>query len=407
MAEGEISFKGRISERERRNLAILEALRKKGPIARGEISKITGLNIVTVSNYVQHYIKEGLVVEKGMDISTGGRKPGLIGLNFKAGYVVGIDLGTMDLPQVNMTAVLTDLATNVIKKVRSERPKEEMEKVISRSSDLIDETIKKSQVELKKIRGIGIGIAGVIDMRAGTVRDTSRDGTTSSFLSLKNAVEQKYGIPAYVGNDATYAAFGETKVGLATEVENMIYMYSDVGCGLIINGEIYYGITGSAGELGLNLVEEDLTWTKSLPFFKLGSVDLGIPDQARKLLEQGVSSNISELVRGDLNKISIDTVIEAAKDGDKLAMDLLENAGINLGIRIAYLVNLINPEVVVIGGGVERAGSLFLDPIRKTVRRHAFEEASSTVRIVPSQLGEDAVALGAASIVIREVFAQA
>ncbi len=400
-------FRSRTSERERRNLHILEAIRKRGPITRGEISNAAGLNIVTVSNYIKHYIETGLVVEKGVDTSTGGRKPGLIGLNAKAGYVVGVDLGTMDTPQVNMTAVLTDLATNVVAKVKKTRPKEEMEKVIFRSIDLVDEVIKKSEEAQNRIGGLGLGIAGVIDARAGTVRDTSRDGAMTSYLSVKNLVEERYGIPAYVGNDATYAAFGETKVGLGADVESMLYMFSDVGCGLIMNGEIYYGVTGSAGELGLNILEEDLTWAQALPFFKVGGVDLGIPDQARKVLKEGVASKISELVGGDLDKITSDIVIAAARDGDKLATELLENAGVNLGIRIAYLVNLFNPEVVVIGGGIERAGSLFLEPVRKTVRRYAFEEAANTVKIVPSQLGEDAVALGAASIVIREVFAKA
>jgi len=108
-----------------------------------------------------------------------------------------------------------------------------------------------------------------------------------------------------------------------------------------------------------------------------------------------------------LNKLSIDNIIEAAKSGDTLAIDLLEDAAVNLGVRVAYLVNLFNPEIVIIGGGVEKTGSLFLEPLRRTVRKWAFEEPANIVKIIPAQLGTNSVALGAASIVIRHVFVNA
>jgi len=99
-------------------------------------------------------------------------------------------------------------------------------------------------------------------------------------------------------------------------------------------------------------------------------------------------------------------IIEAAKAKDKIAVEIIENAGVNLGVRIAYLINLFNPEVVVVGGGIEQAGELLLGSVRKTVRQLAFEEPANTVKIVPSRLGDSAVALGAAALVLREIFAQ-
>ena len=130
-------------------------------------------------------------------------------------------------------------------------------------------------------------------------------------------------------------------------------------------------------------------------------MDLGILSQARRILEDGVESKINKDLPAEITTAA---VLEAAREGDRLAIELIEDAGVALGMRIAYLVNVINPEIVIIGGGVERAESLLLNPVRKMVRKYAFEEAASAVRIIPSCLGEDAVSMGAAGFVIRTVF---
>ena len=136
-------------------------------------------------------------------------------------------------------------------------------------------------------------------------------------------------------------------------------------------------------------------------------MDLGITAKAKEILsKEGAKSKILDLAGGNAPHINIDMVIEAAKAEDKTAIHLLEEAGQHLGTRIAYLVNLFNPEIVVIGGGVERAGEFFLGPVRKAVRELAFEEPANTVKIVPSRLGDSAVALGSAALVLREIFAQ-
>ncbi|MBU4304184.1 MAG: ROK family protein [Candidatus Omnitrophica bacterium] len=398
-------FKDQIlSDRERKNLDILEVIRRYGPVTRTEISRITKYNIVTVSNYVNNYIKKDLVVEKGLDISSGGRKPTLVELNSRNCFVIGIDIG----PE-SIIAVLTDLSLNMITKVRKPRPKEAMEEVVSKSIELIYDVIEKSQIEAKKIRGLGIGISGIIDAKAGTVRDTDplRGKTAASYISIKNLIEREFGIPTFVGNDATVAAFGEKRIGLDAEIENVLYMFSDVGCGIIIKGEIYAGAGGSAGEVQLNLNNEADEFTKELGFFRPGSVNLGIVDAAATAIKEGKDTKIKELADGKPENINADMVIEAARQNDPLAMQILEKAGLNLGIRIAYLINLFNPEIVILGGGMEKAGDLIIEPIKRMVRRLAFEEPASMVRIIPSRLGENSVSLGAASLVIREIFIHA
>ena len=394
-----------LSDRERKNLDILEVVRRYGPVTRTEISRITKYNIVTVSNYVNNYIKKDLVIEKGLDISSGGRKPTLVELNSRNCFVIGIDIGPM-----HIIAALTDLSLNMITKVKKSRsPLESMEEVVSKSIELIYEIIEKSQVEAKKIRGLGIGISGIIDAKAGTVRDTDpkRGRTAASYISIKNLIEREFGIPTFVGNDATVAAFGEKRIGLDAEIENVLYMFSDVGCGIIIKGEIYAGAGGSAGEVQLNVGEDVEDLPKDVGLFRPGSINLGIVDAARAAITQNKPTKLREMCDTNTQSVTADMVIDAARQGDKIAIEILEKAGLNLGVRIAYMINLFNPEIVILGGGMEQAGDLILEPIKRMVRRLAFEEPASMVRIIPSRLGENAVSLGSASLVIREIFIHA
>jgi len=177
---------------------------------------------------------------------------------------------------------------------------------------------------------------------------------------------------------------------------------------IIIKGEIYCGAGGSAGEMQLMVDNPEMPLKNdNLSYLRPWGVDLGITEEAKNILSKEKSdSKILDIAGGDLDNLTADIIIEAAKAKDKIAVEIIENAGVNLGVRIAYLINLFNPEVVVVGGGIEQAGELLLGSVRKTVRQLAFEEPANTVKIVPSRLGDSAVALGAAALVLREIFAQ-
>ncbi len=156
-----------------------------------------------------------------------------------------------------------------------------------------------------------------------------------------------------------------------------------------------------------NEIDTQDVWIGNISALKPWAAHLGIPDSARVAIREGAISRLSDMAGGDLEKITMCAVFEAAKGGDKLAMEIVQKAGERLGIRIAFLVNLLNPGAVVIGGGIEAAGPLLLESVKKMVRVYAFEEMANAVKIVPSRLGEDAVALGAAALVIRDTFANA
>lgn len=397
-----------LTEREEKNLRLLELIRQKGPMTRTELSHGTGLNIVTVSNYVADFIKRGLVVERGFDVSTGGRKPMLVELNAKAGYVIGMDLKPMGSAQA-MTGIITDLRGTVVHQMARPRAVDSMEEVLTHGGEMVRELMRTSPVDSKKILGVAIGVSGVVDERAGTVRDTSNRGMRTSYLAFQDRLESELKRPVLVGNDATFAGYGEYRLGLDRQVENMVYLYSDVGASLVIHGHVYWGSCGSAGEVGVLLPSEEdyLTWIKSPPFVLSNVWDLGLPSQAKKFIHEGHATSIQTLAQGEVDAINLNTVIQAAQDGDQLARELLEHAAMQLGIRIAYFVNLLNPEVVVIGGGIERAGSLLLEPVWRAVKKYSHEEMASLVDVLPAQLGESGVALGAACWVIQSVFIQA
>lgn len=394
-----------LTDKERKNLAILEVIRKNGPISRTDISKLTELNIVTVSNYVNHYIKKGLVIEGELDESTGGRKPVLVELNPKAGYIVGVGLNMM-----SMVGVLVDLEINVIAEVKKERLPENSERVVQQMVDLAAEIIEKAEIDKTKIVGVGVGVPGIIDERGRTIRwpQSLGDKDVSVCTSIKDTFEKRLGIPAFVENDANAAVLGEKWLGLDRDVRHMVYMFSGVGCGVLINEEIYRGATGAAGELGITSPHASKDYTFKIAT-QLGrwEMDIGMVRSSQEKMEKGEASCLKDYVKGELEKINFKDIIRAVKAKDPLALKVVEQAGQDLGRKIAFIVNLLNPEVVVIGGGIEDCGAPLLDAIKNTVKEWSVEEAATQVKIIPSAFGENAVALGVVGIVAREVFAQA
>src|SRR3989338_839211 len=396
-----------LSDKQRKNLSILELVVKHGPISRTEISRQTGLNIVTISNYINEFIEGELITEKGFDVSTGGRRPTLVELNTKFGYIIGVGLTAL-----NIVGILVDPKMQVICEVKKERPSDNSEVIIDKLVETVEEILAKSKIEPGKVKGLGIGIPGVIDVEGQTIRRLGAMGLSMvsiSGISLKDIFEKEFDIPTLVEHDAACAVFGERWFGFESEIKDMIYMYTGVGCGLIVNGQIYRGSKGSAGEVGIfNPASQD-SETRRQESLGLGTweLDLGIGHYANEAINKGTKSRIFELAGNSPEKISLNLVIEASRTGDKLANELLENAGGQLGKKIAFLVNLLNPEVVVIGGGIEQAGSVFMDSVKRTVHSWAREENIRNLRIVPARLGGNAVAMGAACLVLQRIFMNA
>ena len=396
-----------LTDRERKNIILLDVIRRNGPIAKTDISRITQFNIVTVSNYVEHYIDQKLVVEKGLDISSGGRRPELVELNAAWGHLVGVEIGP-----THILAMVANLSPSIIHKLKVARPEGHMEVVITEAVKLVRKVIDESKIPQAQIKGIGLGISGVIDRNAGTIRDTDsqRGKTVGSYATAKGILEKEFRVPVSVGNDASLAALAEKKLSLRIDDENVLYFYSDVGSGIIANNDLFWGSSWSAGEIQLNLDNLDglelEPWVKQTDFFKSYGLDLGMTARAREAAKKDPKTKMLELAQKNPEKIDINIVYEAAKRNDPLAVKIVEEASTRLGLKVAYLTNFFNPEVVVLGGGVERGGEIALNGIRRVVKQLAMEESSGIVKIILSRLGEDAVAYGAVCLVTQELFAE-
>jgi len=415
------SIKGeRMTEKERRNLDILNTVRRATEISRADISRNTGLNIVTVSNYVNSYVRKGLIQEGGLDVSTGGRRPELVRLNPDYGYVIGIDLGAPHIMKdTSIIGIGMNIASKQIIKEKVQKEKESVDKFIDKVIDLIGRLIKNSKLPKDKFVGVGLGIWGVLDRYKGIVRYTPEGGGVMSYLELQDKIERKFNIPTIVEHDAMVAALGEkwSGIGLEPGVENILFICSDSSAGIIIRDELYYGASKSAGELNLSSPDASPSEggaVKCWASYDYGccmrsrGIDLGISQAAKNLFteKKDLKSLILDIAEDDIDKITFDVVIKAADKNDKTAIQLLEEAGAYLGAKVAYLINLFNPEAVVIGRGIEKAGNIFFDALRKSVDRWAFEESAKVARVIPASLGEDSVAVGAGALVTQKVFSK-
>jgi len=398
------------SEKEKRNIEILDILRKSGPISRSDISQEMGINVVTISNYIDDFIKRNLVYEKELDVSEGGRRPVLLDLNPRAGFAIGVGLNLM-----NMVGLLVDLKGNIITKTQVSRPQASVKEVSECLLEIVREILRRSKGYAENIKGIGVGIAGLINKKDGSIHWPQKMDHYYTYASvdlpLKGLMEKEFNLPTLIENDATSACFGEHWLDLEEGYKNVLYMFSGVGCGIMINGEVYRGSLGYAGEVSVyNYKEQDLfnCQAGNPCFIKRWEMDLGIVDDLKSILakEKEKAGEFFRVTSTKMESVDLKSIFIASRAKNETAVLVLEGAARRLGIKIAYLVNLLNPQVVVIGGGFEEAGEGFLNKVRSTVMDWAFRQATSDLKIVYSQLRENAVAMGAASLVLERTFAQ-
>lgn len=396
-------MRNKLNNRQLNETLILNAIRRDSTISRTDIAKMTGLSGATVTKFVDNLIQIGFVREDGYDDSRGGRRPTLLKLVPEASFAAGVELGA-----ANLRAVVIDLeakiVTKIIKKTKADEGKE---KVFKRIVEIIHQVIDASGLEKEKIKGIGVGISGIVDHQKGICLFCPNIKGWEN-VPVKRLLEEKFGMEVSIDDSSRMAALAEHWCGLAREVENFIFVNVGVGIGsgIFANGQLYRGSRGTAGELGHTTIDENGPRCQCGNRGCLETLVSGpaIIRRTRERLEEGVVSLVDKMSGGDFAKITPELVAQAARKGDKLAFNIMEKTGQYLGTGIANAVNLFNPELVIIGAGISRAGDLFLDTVKRTVKARALHTASTSVDIKLSELGDTTAAQGTAILVLKEIF---
>ncbi|MGD0353646.1 MAG: ROK family protein [Dehalococcoidia bacterium] len=271
--------------------------------------------------------------------------------------------------------------------------------VINRLSSAINRSIAQGRFKKTELMGIGIAVAGILDTRRGMV-STSPNLPGWRNVPLRDIIAARSGLATYLINDASAAALGEQRFGAGRGFDNLLYLTvsTGIGGGIIINGELYSGADGCAGELGHMTIEANGPQCHCGNFGCLEALASGwaIAKEAVTRINQGERSSIAELVDGGVDNITAETVATAARRGDKVACDIVAKAANYLGIGLANLVNIFNPELIVIGGGLSKMGNMLLKPAREVIKERAFRLPAQSVRIVRARLGSNAGIIGAA-----------
>ena len=381
---------------------VLNIIRNYGPISRADIAKKTKLSSTTVSTLADDLIKQEYLEKIGEGESSGGRRPILLKFNPASHFVIGVELEGRSI-----AVAVTDLRVNVINKLTKEIKNSDESLVIDEIINLVQQVIEKSGVKFEKIVGMGVGATGLIDTERGIIRQAVNLNWKD--VPLKDLIKNKFDeIPIYVDNIANVSALGEKWTGAGKEAKNLIYIRigTGIGGGIVLNGTIYEGSNGNAGEIGHMTIEPNGPRCKCgnrgcLEVLASGSA---IAKRAITEILGERDTLIRKLTNGSVEEITAKVVAEAAKDGDKLALEIWEETGEYLGIALANLINIYNPEIVIIGGGVAQAGKLLFEPIRRTVRKRALPGPAKLAKIVSSQLGENVSTIGAAALALEKIF---
>jgi len=276
---------------------------------------------------------------------------------------------------------------------------EGLQPVVDRIFAMIDRLLSQCTTDAAQLDGIAIAAAGAIDTDKGLITSSPNLPGWSN-VPLRDMVRERYGVDSCLVNDANAAALAEHRLGAGRGTNNLIYLTvsTGIGGGIIVNGELYSGISGCAGELGhmtidANGPECDCGNVGCLEVFASGKAVAG---EAKRRIKQGRQSRLTDIVSGNLEGITAEKVAMAAQGGDRLAMEVISRAAGYLGVGMVNLVNIFNPEMIVVGGGLSKMGELLLGPARQVVKQRVFPLCAGAVRIVTAELGDDAGVLGAA-----------
>jgi len=371
---------------------ILNLIKLHGAIPRAEIARLIGLSPATVSAISAELIQENLVFEKETGDSSGGRRPIMLAINPHGGCVVGIKV-----MEDHALGALTDLEATLLGKQSYSLTDTSPVGVSQALSELVLELLNKSENPTPNLMGVGVGLAGIVDSVQGLVRQSPFFGWTD--VPLREMIQNRVKVPVYLDNDVNTLAFAEKWFGAGRGIDNFLVVTfgRGIGLGIVVNGQFLHGTRGSAGEIGHTVIQPggELCDCGKRGCLEMYASEPAMLRQSAEAFQQGQLSSLPK---------TPEEMVTLASSGETAAQEIFAQTGRLLGQSIANLINIFNPERILINGEGVRAGNWLFDPMRAAIDEHTMPSLRQDVSILVEPLGDDAWARGAASLVLHELF---
>jgi len=316
--------------------------------------------------------------------------------------VLGVDLGG-----TKILTVVTNSQGKMLSRDHSITPAQKgHEAVIQSILESAHRAVERADVDISELTAVGIGAPGLSNPETG-ILFTSPNLAGWRDVPLRDIMQERLGKKTFVINDANAAALGEFYFGAARGIRNFIYitLSTGIGGGIIIDGKIYSGAIGAAGEVGHMTIDDEgpICNCGNRGCWEALASGTALAKEARHRIKEGVATSILEYAEGDVEKVTAQVIYSAAEQGDSLAKELIARTGYYVGVGLANLINIFNPELIVIGGGLSNIGDMLLEPAFKVAEERAYMEAFQAVRFASAELGRNSGVLGAAAFALQEL----
>ena len=376
---------------------VLNLIWKQGTLSRTDINRETKLSASAVSALVNVLLDSGFILETGVGKSSGGRRPTLLEFNSQVRFALGVDVGSSHITALAMRLDGTIIAQDHLRMDVISQPEETLNEV----ERIVKQLVRKAGIAFSDCLGMGFTLP--VPM-TGEKHDRMMTYYMPAWEThpLIPELEQRFQVPVLFENDANGGVIAEQYWGMGKNHENLalVKLGTGVGCGLVINGSLFRGYRGSAGEIGHTTIEPNGRLCRC---GNRGCIEsyVGIAGVIAAVCERYEAESLPIPMETPL---TIEAIVAASQNGNQICQDVIRNAGSYLGIAVANLLNMVNPSLVVLGGELVHAGDLLLDSMRATMEERVIPIESQQSELVISQLGDNVVALGAATIVIHHAF---
>ena len=394
--EGAVSRKRRLQKKR-----IVEHLYFHGPELTFRFYEELGLSFPSFKGLLGELMKEGIIKKVGIGKSTGGRKPVLYGLEEDYFYILIIQVkqGELKMSIVNGNNDIVKEAKNLPFEINKQT------NIAEQLFPFAEKLIFSSGINPEKLAGVGVTVADIISSEEG--KNFTYFLTEEESESLQQVLAKKFSKPVYIFNDAKSACLGEFHFGQARNKKNVLVISMDwgIGLGIIIDGKMHHGASGFAGEFGhIPLVEDgDLCHCGKRGCLETVASGLALAKMAKEGIHSGESSILKQLPAKEIEKIEPQVIIEAANKGDQFAINIFSEVGANLGKGIAILIQVFNPELVVLEGKFAEAKQFITTPIQQSINTYCMSQLREKTKIALSNLGQDAALLGSVAAVMENV----